>query len=341
MRVAVIGSGAMAVRHARILKSIAPSSFVTIGGASAERAKAASAAANVPSATIDESLDGSAQLVVIATRPSLHVELACAALRAGSDTAVEKPAARSLEEWQTLAATAEGCSQQLFVAENFQFLPLLNSAARHLQNGSIGSPLTLSVRACRANGPRDGWRVEPTEVHGALQEGGVHHVRFVHELLRAMDPNGWKPSSVLAYSPEAGLEDGGLDRTAVMTTSHLGGAQSHLLHSWDLHRGRRAAPYFRVEGTNGSMIGWMHGIVALRSARGWRLRGRLSRSDPGGYRAMWRAIVTAVQHERAWPLGLDDIGWDMSLVESAYASMRSRRVEDVLDPSSNRRTSGT
>jgi predicted dehydrogenase len=92
---------------------------------------------------LDAALAARPEAVIVTNPTSLHVETACAALRAGAHVLVEKPLGHCLDAVSDLLAAANG--RVLMVGYNLRFMPELQRLRHHLQTGVIGKP--LSVRA--------------------------------------------------------------------------------------------------------------------------------------------------------------------------------------------------
>lgn len=109
--------------------------------------------------------DDGIDAVVILTPHHLHAEQAIAALEAGKHVSLQKPPARSMAEYETIADAArtaevkQGAKFQVF--EDFMFYPPHVLAARLVEEGEIGD--VLSVRLVTAGGRMghgEGWEVD-------------------------------------------------------------------------------------------------------------------------------------------------------------------------------------
>jgi predicted dehydrogenase len=107
--------------------------------------------------------DPNVDAVEILTPHHLHAEHAIAALAAGKHVSLQKPPARSLAEYDQIAAAAAGTTKTFRVFENFMHYPPHAKAKELVEAGAIGTP--LSVRLKTAGGrPDAGWRIEPSSL---------------------------------------------------------------------------------------------------------------------------------------------------------------------------------
>jgi len=107
--------------------------------------------------------DPEVDAIDVLTPHHLHAEHAIAALEAGKHVSLQKPPARSLAEYDRIAAAADQSTKIFRVFENFMHYPPHVTAKELIDSGVIGIP--LSVRLKTAGGrPDAGWRVEPSSL---------------------------------------------------------------------------------------------------------------------------------------------------------------------------------
>ncbi len=104
--------------------------------------------------------DAEVDAVEILTPHHLHEAHASAALCAGKHVSLQKPPTRSLEEFDRLAAVAEGSGRAFRVFENFMHYPPHVKARELIEEGAIGDPLSVRIKTA-AGRPADGWEVTP------------------------------------------------------------------------------------------------------------------------------------------------------------------------------------
>jgi predicted dehydrogenase len=118
-------------------------------------------------------------LVVIATPPDLHREVALAAIGAGKHVFCEKPLARSAGEAEEMCRAAEKAGVVHVVGFNLRKAPALAQAARMVRDGSLGEVLHFSGRYFQDHG-RDpsrsaSWRYDSARAgSGAVGDLGSH-----------------------------------------------------------------------------------------------------------------------------------------------------------------------
>jgi predicted dehydrogenase len=107
--------------------------------------------------------DGEVDAVEILTPHHLHAEHAIAALEAGKHVSLQKPPARTLAEFDAIAAAASRTTKTLRVFENFSYYPPHVRAKQLVDEGAVGTPLSIRLKTA-AGRPADGWRVEPSSL---------------------------------------------------------------------------------------------------------------------------------------------------------------------------------
>lgn len=99
--------------------------------------------------------DPEIDIVYIATPPSTHKNYALQVMQAGKPVYVEKPMAMSLKEATIMHDTAKKTGISLFVAFYRRALPYFTRIKRLVDDGKIGTILTVSVRLMRPPQPSD------------------------------------------------------------------------------------------------------------------------------------------------------------------------------------------
>lgn len=129
-----------------------------------------------------EDLPAGAGLLVVATPPASHAELALAGLAAGSDVLVEKPLTTTLADADRLvAAAATPDSPLLRCAENLLHAPVWRMATAH--RSSMGTLRHLSATT-RQPPPTWGHFLEPLSDGGVLFDLGPHPLALAMDLAR-------------------------------------------------------------------------------------------------------------------------------------------------------------
>lgn len=116
--------------------------------------------------------DPEVNAVYIATPPDTHAVYAIQAMRAGKPVYVEKPMARTHEECREMLQVSQQTGMPIYVAYYRRSLPAFNKVKELVENGSIGTPLTVHLTLHLPKGVRDqdvnqqSWHVNP-DIAGA------------------------------------------------------------------------------------------------------------------------------------------------------------------------------
>jgi predicted dehydrogenase len=327
LRIAILGCGYIARRHASLLRGMRPRVQLTFASRDSARAEAyraryggvlafGSYAEACASAEVDAVLD--------CTPPSLHLENARAAAAHRKHLLVEKPVARSVAELDAIRAAVATAGIMAMVAENYRFKPALGVLRAHVERGDIGDLLLLEINRAH-RGTLGGWRTDPEMMGGgALLEGGVHWVNFLVTLA------GSEPVAALAVRPTkpypavAPFED-----TLELLVRFADGAAGKLLHSWYLLNRLKGLGLSTLYGTEGNIVFETNGLFALVAGRRTRLRLPGLR-DPMGARAMLEAFVGSVERGTPPLMSLDVARRDLAVIEAAYRSLESGRFEPTV-----------
>lgn len=121
-------------------------------------------------------LEARPDVVVIATPPDTHREIAVAALGAGAHVFCEKPLANTLEEADAVAAAASSAGRQVCVNSEFPFMPTHLAAAREIGSDRFGRLLFVEAhQTFVVTGETEaGWRGEDPQ--RTFKEFGTHVV---------------------------------------------------------------------------------------------------------------------------------------------------------------------
>ncbi len=173
----------------------------------------------------DEQLD----VVVVATPPATHAEVAIAALRGGRHVFCEKPLATTLDDARGVATAVEETGRTLVVDHVLRYNPLVHAlcALRDQWLGPV-QRLAFDNDASDEDLPDDHWFWDERQSGGIFVEHGVHFFDVAHLLL------GSEPIEVAAVM--AARPDGTVDQVSA-TVLHPDGAIATHTHSFT-HAGR-------------------------------------------------------------------------------------------------------
>jgi predicted dehydrogenase len=309
LRLAFLGCGKIAKAHAKRLR--AHRADVEVGFASRDRDRAAAFARELegPShGTYEEAIASEdVDAVAILTPPDSHLSLALAALAAGKHVVLEKPPVPTAADFTQLALAAKQANKQVFVAENYQYKPLLRRVRQLLADGFIGEPLFVQVNAIKLQGGDccdADWRAK----YGALYEGGIHWIDFMSSLGTVRAARGLHPSN--GAKPE---------RSMLVTFDYAEGFVGSLQYSWEVPSTAKGLRLSKIYGKAGSITFETNGLWVFLHGKKTRIYIPGLR-DLAGYRAMWADFVQAWKSGTEPAMTLAHARRDLELVEEAYAT---------------------
>jgi len=191
--VAIVGCGLIGRKRAANLGS---SRLVACADLDRTRAEALARTTTTAVATVDwRAAIGRADvdIAVVATTNEMLAEIARGAVEAGKHVMVEKPAARSVAEIDTLIDAARRAHRLVRVGFNHRYHPALRKARELFDGGALGDLMFLRGRY--GHGGRIGydkeWRADPERSGGGeLIDQGVHVIDlarwFVGEFTRVV-----------------------------------------------------------------------------------------------------------------------------------------------------------
>ena len=101
---------------------------------------------------------GDIDLVEVLLPHHLHAPVAIAALSAGIHVSVQKPMALDLTQADAMITTAAASGRTLRIFENALFYPPVQRARQLIDDGAIGTPLSIRLKANKAD-PRLAWNI--------------------------------------------------------------------------------------------------------------------------------------------------------------------------------------
>ncbi|HUS29996.1 MAG TPA: Gfo/Idh/MocA family oxidoreductase [Kofleriaceae bacterium] len=305
IRLAFLGCGKIAKAHAKRLR--AHKADVEVGFSSRDPQRAQAFARELDGAahgTYEEAIASpDVDAVAIVTPPDSHLPLALAALAAGKHVVLEKPPVPRASDFTQIAEAAAAANKQVFVAENYQYKPLLRRIRQVLADGLIGEPLFAHVNAIKLQ-KSDAWRTD----YGALYEGGIHWIDFMSSLGTVRGARGLHPSN--GAKPE---------RSMLVTFDYAEGFVGSLAYSWEVPSTAKGLRLSKIYGRAGSVTFETNGLWVF-------LHGKKTRfyvpglRDLAGYNAMWADFVQAWKSGTEPAMTLARARRDLELVEEAYAT---------------------
>ncbi|MCP2173931.1 Gfo/Idh/MocA family protein [Terracoccus luteus] len=197
-------------------------------------------------------------VVLVATTPDSHAELATRAVRAGRHVLCEKPLATSAADALDVVAEAEQAGVVVTVDHVLRHNPLLAAVVR-LRDEVLGPVRRFAYENDAADeglGP-DHWFWDTDASGGILLEHAVHALDAAHWLLGSR-PTHAQATGVRRPTPHGDL-DGLLDVVSV-TTAHPGGALATHTHSFT-HADRCERQWLRLD--HGAAQTVVHGWIPV------------------------------------------------------------------------------
>jgi predicted dehydrogenase len=247
---------------------------------------------------------------VVATPPASHLEWTLAALAAGKDVVVEKPAFLHSTDADRVAEAAARAGRLVLVAENYHYKPLAVLLRSIVTSGELGAIRYVHVNALKRQ-ETTGWRTDARIAGGgALFEGGIHWVHLMANLgLEVQRVHGRRP----------GGETGEMERSMLAVFDYVGGAVGTLSHSWEIAAPFGGVRWSAIYGTEGAVHFESNGLLVRQSGRRSRLTAPGLR-DFLGFGAMWQDFVAALRTRREPAMTLAHARQALGLIEDAYRS---------------------
>lgn len=325
-RVCFFGCGAVASKHARILKKLFPG--IEVFFASRELSKALGLAEKLDGAGAfgdyaEAARSDKFDISFLTTPHAFHSELAVISADHGKDLIIEKPVTRTLEELTTIQKAVEKSGVRCTVAENYYYKPVIGTIRSFIDDGLVGDvlfvELTKTVRE-----EKSGWRTDEAMMGGgALLEGGVHWLNALICLV------GGSPTEVVAAKPRVDYTTNIPVEDSIMLMARFSnGVVARLLHSWRIPNRFFGLGLSKIYGTEGVITLESNGLFC--SVYGKKKKKRVM--DPReflGFKAMHRAFIGDWVDGRPWQPSLERIREDMSMVQAAYRSLETGRFETV------------
>jgi len=179
IRVAIIGTGRISDLHAIEYLQNPSSRIVALCDRDPDLAAGKAKDWGLSDVAIETDLDAllsrtDVDLVEILLPHHLHLSAAHKAINAGKIVSLQKPMCVSLEEADRLVAAAEAYDRPFKVFENFIFYPPVLKAKALIDEGAIGTPLSIRIKSNPARSATawdvppaaNAWRQKATEAGG-------------------------------------------------------------------------------------------------------------------------------------------------------------------------------
>jgi len=176
MKVGIVGAGLIGSRRAKYLGE---DELAIVADVSEERAKKLAESYNCEFTTDYKKVtqNPNVDVIIVATTNQFLAEIATDAINNGKHCLIEKPGAKTLEEYERLMNVAKTQNVKVKIGYNHRFHPSLLKAKEIVDSGEIGE--VMYVRARYGHGGRFGydkeWRADPEKSGGGeMLDQGTH-----------------------------------------------------------------------------------------------------------------------------------------------------------------------
>ncbi len=196
--------------------------------------------------------DNSVDVVLIATPPSTHFDLAKAAISAGKHVVLEKPMCLTTNEADALMHLAHQHNTVLTIHQNRRFDPDFVALKELVDSGELGSVFNIETFVGGFEHPCRAWHSEESISGGAAYDWGSHHIDWILQLYGA------SPTELFVQSHKRIWKDvTNLDQIRIRMAFE-DGREAEFVQS-DVAGVRR--PKFYVQGTAGTAIAYYEPVV--------------------------------------------------------------------------------
>lgn len=271
--VAVLGYGplgGMGLHHGLGAASTDGLDFVAVGDASPDRLEAAEAEfPGVSTYSTPELLaaDDAVDVVIVATPPSTHPELAEVFLRAGKHVVCEKPLCFTPAEADHLISLAGTEGVTLTVHQNRRWDPDFLAVRRVVESGRLGELFNMETFVGGFEHPCRAWHSEVSISGGAIYDWGAHYLDWTLMLM------GNDPVRVSATGHKRVWHDVTNEDQVRVRLGWADGREAEFVHS-DVAAVRR--PKLYLQGTSGTLVGHYRPVVTETIEPGVGYRSRVA-----------------------------------------------------------------
>ena len=182
IRVGVIGCGAQGKNHLRVIKELGTETAIVSAFCDLNPDRLRDAKEMWPRARATDNVEnilapGELDLVIVATMPNTHMQMAIAALEAGADVLCEKPFMRDLDEATKVLDTAERLDRQVQLGTNMRYMATSRYLHDLVASGAVGTPVFYKAWGCHVNPPWWG-----PHYYLSSSAGGVLASTLIHAL---------------------------------------------------------------------------------------------------------------------------------------------------------------
>ncbi len=340
LTIGLIGAGDIASRHAEELRDERRVRIAAVAEPHAGRRAEFASRFEIPRQTGEyrELLSEPAiDLVLILTPHHLHLPMVLDSLKAGKHVICEKPMGRTLAECDAMLAAAASSGKKLFITHNLRGDFFYRTARRRIDSGAVGRLLLGSFRwftdeIARLEDPGHWKGTVDRSGGGVFIDGGCHVADLGNAFFGRARKVAAAGKRLVASRDDRGEDNGGF------IVHYDSGATATFALSFTAGKGFRASRF--AAGMNVDLFGTeghLEGAYLLRDEvlRRWCIERRPGvepihhpppesspHSNDGDF-------VRALLDGAPPPLTAVDARNAVAVVEAAYRSMRTGRIEDV------------
>jgi predicted dehydrogenase len=271
-----------------------------------------------------------ADVALVASPSSMHVEHALHALDAGLAVMIEKPFASNVTEASRVIQRANERGKPVMVAEQFRFVPAERTVRHVIHSGLLGeiASVTFIDRRRMPSHTQGPWMA--TMEYPQLQEIAVHHFDSLRSFFSR------QPVNILArvWNPPWSDYQHGACTEALIEME--GGVHIQYLGTLTSHRYSYSV---WIEGERGVL--WTNRKLVMWRARGKRLfwpvkRVKVPKGDDApfpkeGSTSLLNSLRDAVLHGKKPETSGDDNIWTLAMVEAGKRSAAEGRVVSIAE----------
>jgi len=271
-------------------------------------------------------LAGHADLCMIPTGIPLHRPMTVAALEAGMNILVEKPAAGCMDDVRAMQAAAEKAGRIVAVGYQHMYAPSVLATKRHILHGTIG---TLELVKCFVTWPRDHAYYTRNGWAGKLEQNGVpindspFNNAVAHELMMMLFQAGdTERGAAMPFSVEAELYRANSIESSDTACMRIATTECVPILFHATHACRESfGPEIRIQGTKGSILMTHSGSVIMPD-------GKPAIELPAGNvrRAMMSAVLDVVKGGDSFICDLELAAAQTSVVDEIREGCRIAEV---------------
>lgn len=320
LHIAFLGCGFITDVHSRQLKVLGAATVRSY--ASRDRAKAEGYCARLGGigsyASYEAAIeDPKVEAVVVATPPSLHLDLTLRALAAGKHVLVEKPAFVRMEDYLTVQAARDRAGRVVLVGENDHYKPLAVCLRRLIAERAVGEMVfTLFTTIAKRLKTENDWRNDQGMAGGdAFFEEGIHWLHIAGSLgPRIVTIHGYRPM-VSREGPDRRI------KSMLVAFTYDNQAVGSLYYSREVPSLMRGLRLSKIYGRDAIITFESNGAFVLVRGKGFPRLLFPGFRDIRGYQAMYRDFVNAVRTGQAPEMSLERAMDDQRLMDQVYQSL--------------------